>query len=278
MTLAQAVADHPYPDYAEWWKVGDEFIRFMQNAIVPEWRALADNDADAASVSDSFEEYIDTVYGKQSRTHLVADAVSERPLADVWSGEFDALSYAFYRAAFTLMEQNASEESIPLSRQRRAFTQRVGRRFFDQVAERLSLDLPSGLYTQEDFDRLRASIEKIGDFLRERKYLRDHFAFRFDLDIEHSGTRVRQRDSDVPGLLNSGGTAHALYEMGYPIILPSAVYLYHTMGEAQHHSSRIIEELFRRVGYKARETDDFDPTGFPSDLVVEFWEIRAAKL
>ena len=65
-----------------------------------------------------------------------------------------------------------------------------------------------------------------------------------------------------------------LYEMGYPIILPSAVYLYNTLGEAQHHSSRTVEELFGRIGYVAREMDDFDPTGFPPDLVVELWEIH----
>jgi hypothetical protein len=74
--------------------------------------------------------------------------------------------------------------------------------------------------------------------------------------------------------LHHNGLAYALYEMGYPIILPSAVYLYHTVGEAQHHSSRTIEELFELIGYEARETDDFDPTGHPSDLVVELWEIR----
>ncbi|MEM8681700.1 MAG: hypothetical protein AAGF97_20315, partial [Planctomycetota bacterium] len=67
---------------------------------------------------------------------------------------------------------------------------------------------------------------------------------------------------------------YALYEMGYPVILPSAVYLYHTVGEAQHHSSRTIEELFDRVGIEARETDDFDPIGYPSDRVVELWEIQ----
>ena len=62
--------------------------------------------------------------------------------------------------------------------------------------------------------------------------------------------------------------------MGYPVILPSAVYLFHTVGEAQHHSSRTIEELFELIGYQARETDDFDPTGHPAELVVELWEIR----
>ena len=62
--------------------------------------------------------------------------------------------------------------------------------------------------------------------------------------------------------------------MGYPAILPSAVYLYNTMGEAQHHSSRTIEEIFDKIGYEARETDDFNPSDYPSDMVVELWEIR----
>ena len=62
--------------------------------------------------------------------------------------------------------------------------------------------------------------------------------------------------------------------MGYPVILPSAVYLYQTLGEAQHHSSRTIEELFARIGYVASETPDFDPTGYPSYRVVELWEIH----
>ena len=74
--------------------------------------------------------------------------------------------------------------------------------------------------------------------------------------------------------MQRNGVAYALYEMGYPVILPSAVYLYHTMGEAQHHSSRTIEELFALTGYEARETDDFDPIGHPSDRVIELWEIR----
>ena len=58
------------------------------------------------------------------------------------------------------------------------------------------------------------------------------------------------------------------------MILPSAVYLYHTLGEAQRSCSRTIEELFDRVGHEARETDDFNPMGCPSDRVVELWEIR----
>jgi len=48
-----------------------------------------------------------------------------------------------------------------------------------------------------------------------------------------------------------------------------------TVGDAQHHSSRTVEELFARVGYTASETHDFDPSGYPADMVVELWEVRA---
>jgi hypothetical protein len=74
--------------------------------------------------------------------------------------------------------------------------------------------------------------------------------------------------------LKDGGTAYALFEMGHPVILPSPVYLYHTLGEAQYHSSRTIEDLFEAVGCDTHETVDFDPIDFDSDMVVELWEIR----
>jgi hypothetical protein len=61
------------------------------------------------------------------------------------------------------------------------------------------------------------------------------------------------------------------------VILPSAVHLFQTVGEAQHHSSRTLGELFERAGREAGETHDFDPSGFPSDRVVELWEIRKAR-
>jgi hypothetical protein len=32
-----------------------------------------------------------------------------------------------------------------------------------------------------------------------------------------------------------------------------------------------------RIGYVAAETDDFDPTGFPSDRVVELWRMRLSR-
>jgi hypothetical protein len=97
---------------------------------------------------------------------------------------------------------------------------------------------------------------------------------RLDVDITHRGRRIRQRAEDFRDILNRGDPAYALYEMGYPAIMPSAVYLYQTIGEAQHHSSRTIEELFDRIGCTASETPDFDPTGLQADLVVELWQLR----
>ena len=120
---------------------------------------------------------------------------------------------------------------------------------------------------------LQQAIAQVGNFLKTQGYLRDHFAFRFDVHTQQLGQPIKQGAADVIRQLQSKRTVYALYEMGYPAILPSAVYLYHTMGEAQHHSSRTIEELFGRMGYRASETADFDPTGYPSDLVVELWEI-----
>ena len=93
------------------------------------------------------------------------------------------------------------------------------------------------------------------------------------MDVTRQGKKLVQPQSRFLESLERDGEAYALYEMGYPAILPSAVYLFHTLGEAQHHSSRTIEELFDRVGLSARESADFDPTGYPSDMVVEFWEI-----
>ncbi len=39
-TLAQIVAAKPYPDYAEWWAMGSDFVAYMAEAIGSQWRAL----------------------------------------------------------------------------------------------------------------------------------------------------------------------------------------------------------------------------------------------
>ncbi len=272
-TLNQIVEEQPFYDYADWWNMGQAFSGFMSEAIVSQWSQLH-NSGDLGVVKNYVIEYLDVVYGREARVSLVEDFVDKIFSQPIQSGEFDTLSYAFYRSAFELIESHIKEYDNSLERERRLFTKRVGTIFFKQVHNHLGLDLPADLNDEQGFIKLKACIQQVGAFLKAEGYLRDHFDFLFTLDVEHAGRRITQAELEFIGNLKGKGIAYALYEMGYPVILPSAVYLYHTIGEAQHHSSRTIEELFELIGYEARETDDFDPTGFPSDLVVELWEIR----
>ncbi len=270
-SLADIVARHPFPDYQTWRPMGPDFIRFMAAAIHRQWAALPGHAGDVAPVQARAADYIHTLYQRPAAPHLAQDFI-RNPAARIWqSGEFDALSYAFFGHAFELLARSASPADLPS--QRRAFTRRVGRLFFDSMAGFLGLSLPPALETATQFEQLRAAIGQIGAFLLAQGYLHDHFAFRFDVHARRGQQTIHQRETDfLPNLHR--GKAYALYEMGYPAILPSAVILFHQVGEAQHHSSRTIEELFRRIGYRASETDDFDPTGFPAELVVELWEMR----
>jgi hypothetical protein len=261
ISLAQIVAQHPFSDFADWWPMGPTFLNFMAEAIGTEWQPVADGDLQV--VQGYVAEYMQTVYGRSAQPTLAEDFASKQ-VSQIQSGEFDALSYAFYRSAF---------EQIPQAK--RPFTQRVGKRFFTAVHDHLQLDLPNSLQTPAQFSQLQDNIQRVGQFLQDEGYLRDHFAFTFSVNLTYAGKTIQQTEDSFLEDLQANGVAYALYEMGYPVILPSAVYLYHTIGEAQHHSSRTIEELFDRIGCEARETDDFDPTDFPADMVVELWEIRS---
>ncbi|MEZ4859957.1 MAG: hypothetical protein R3C14_01550 [Caldilineaceae bacterium] len=273
-TLAQAVAAKPFPEFGAWWPMGEHFTAFMANAIVGEWAALVGNTGDLTAVTHYVQHYLSTVYQRAMRPELVMDFVDKAWRTPLQSGEFDALSYAFYHAAFDFLTAQADYYAEPLARERRLFTKRVGKRFYDQVHEYIQPQLPATLERPADFAALQKAICQVGEFLQREGYLRDHFGFPFTVHVTHGGQRIDQDEADFLPHLRHNGMAYALYEMGYPAILPSAVYLYHTVGEAQHHSSRTIEELFDRIGYTARETDDFDPTGFPAEMVVELWEIR----
>ena len=273
-TLQQIVAEKPFTEYGDWWPMGTQFLNFMSEAIVSEWAALPSNDGSFGSVSDYVAEYIRTVFQREARSGLVDEFVQKKYSETIQSGEFDALSYAFYRSTFELIAQHLDQYENPLARERRLYTKRVGKIFYDQVHDRLGLNLPSGLDTPEQFAQLKNEIDSVGTFLHAQGYLHTHFRFTFDVDVEAGGSTIHQVDADALDNLKKYNLAHALYEMGYAVILPSAVYLYHTLGEAQHHSSRTIEELFDRVGFEARETDDFDPINYPSDMVVELWEIK----
>jgi hypothetical protein len=273
-TLRQIVNEEPFSDYNDWWQVGQTFTQFMSEAIVSPWFELHRNDGNLDSVQTYVSDYVNLVYGRQANPSLLEDFVNPPSTCPLQSGEFDALSYAFYRSAFELIQIHLEAYAHSLEQERRLFTKRVGRIFFSLVQNHLRLDLPLGLNNEQEFSQLKVGLHQVGNFLQRQGYLRDHFKFSFEVDVNYAGRSIKQTEADFLTGLHRNGLAYALYEMGYPVILPSAVYLYHTIGEAQHHSSRIIEELFGLIGYEARETDDFDPTGHPSKLVVELWEIR----
>jgi hypothetical protein len=294
-TLRDIVAEKPFPDYQQWWTMGETFCRLMADAIVTEWDAI-DGDEEYPTpidaVYDDVREYLWEVYQHEmwktkrwlvnafvDRFHLSSSCYEEQQILPIQSGEFDALSYGFFLTAFTALAQHEEYGllDVPLETARRQFTQRVGKQFYEALHNYLNLELPKTLRYKEDFLLLKQSIERVGQFMVTQGYLRDHFRFTFNVEVEYKGETIQQTEAQFIEHLHQNGVGYALYEMGYPVILPSAVYLYNTMGEAQHHSSRTIEELFARVGFEARETDDFDPTGFPSDLVVELWKIRPSS-
>jgi len=150
----------------------------------------------------------------------------------IHSEEFDALSYAFFRSAFEMMAAQPGITNQAWSQARREFTQRVGKRFFAGMAEHLQLALPLAVETNAQFAQLQAGIAKAGKFLKANSYLRDRFDFSFDVKVTHTGQKIHQSARHFLTRLDQEGVAYALYTMGYPVILPSAVYLYNLVGEA----------------------------------------------
>ncbi len=273
-TLAGVVKVRPFPDYARWWRIGSNFSTFMSDAIVSEWTRLPGNDGDLAPVRRHVSEYVKTVYQREARPSLVEDFRREAFAGPLQSGEFDALSYGFFRSAFELIDRHRDRYVAAPEVERRLFTKRVGKRFFGRVHDHLGLRLPARLEDEMSVAALKTSIAKVVAFLTDEGYFRDRAVFRFDVNVPRTSGRIVQPESAVLDRLERDGRVYALFEMSYPVILPSAVYLFQTVGEAQHHSSRTIEELFDRIGYVASETSDFDPSGFPSDMVVELWQIE----
>lgn len=273
-TLAGLARARPFPDYQTWWPMGPRLSTFLSEAIVAEWSVLPGNSGDLAPVRNATAEYIDLVYERAPRASLVDTFVSQSWTPPLQSGELDALSYAFFRSAFEILARERERANRPIEVERRLFTERVGRRFFDRLASHLHLSLPPRLDDDASFRRLKEALDHVVQFLKEEGYVRTHAAFRFDVRATRKSGDVVQPAGAFLERLTRQGTAYAVYEMGYPVILPSAVYLFELVGEAQHHSSRTIEELFARVGCEAREVADFDPRAYPPDLVVELWEIR----
>jgi hypothetical protein len=271
--LVQLVEERPFPEFMPWWEMGSNFIRFMAKGIVAAWHGFEHPGSSIDEIRHHITEYLDVVYGKPVNPGLLDAFIEGDDCYQFHSGEFDALSYAFYRSAFETLARVYQNDHDSLVKIRRDFTKQVGKSFFSSVQNYLQLNLPNALTTSDQFAQFQENIDQLGSFLLESGYLRDQCKFSFEVDVIYRQEHIHQHPSDFLESLNQNQAGYALYIMGYPAILPSAVYLYQMFGEAQHHSSRTIEELFASVGLKASETEDFDPSDYAADRIVELWEI-----
>lgn len=271
--LASLVKERPFREFSQWWKMGDEFIQFMSDAIVSKWTELGETKVGMERIQNNLDEYLGLVYGQTTHPDRLKNFFEKDFSTPFYSGEFDAISYALYRSSYETIAKEHIGIGTAITEQRRGFTKEVGKVFFSSLKEQLQLDLPSELKIPQQFQGLQKNIDLIGEFLVEQGYLKEYCEFTFSVDVFQADQHILQATDDFLKNINSNGFGYALYIMGYPAIFPSAVYLYQMFGEAQHHSSRTIEELFKQVGCTAYETDDFDPSSFPSDRIVELWKI-----
>ena len=175
LTLSTAVSQHPYPEYQEWWPMGESVLALMADAILSQWRPLSPSADSVASIQETVDEYISLVYGRQARPELAASFAAAADRGTVQSGEFDALSYAFFLSAYRKFASQFSGDD--LSRARREFAERVGAHFFSHLSEHLTLEPPRALQSGADLALVKSAIQCVGEFLLEEGYLRSRFAF-----------------------------------------------------------------------------------------------------
>ena len=209
-TLDEIVTVHPYLDYRDWWTMGATFIRMMATAISAEWFDLHLNDGDLEPVQAYVSRYIDLVYGRQCRDSLIEAFVGLDSRTIFYSGEFDAISYGFYRSAFELIAQHTGDCGRRLGLDRRLFTRRVGERFYNQLHDHLGVDLPNALESDRCLVQLKAGIAQVGDFLQAQGYLRDHFGFDFSIDAVHAGQTICQQEHEIVDRLQANHSVYAL--------------------------------------------------------------------
>ena len=76
-TLTQIVAEQPFADFAKWWSMGVDFLSFMAEAIVSEWKTLPGNAGDLAPVKSYATEYLRVVFQRDAGVGLVDDFVNQ---------------------------------------------------------------------------------------------------------------------------------------------------------------------------------------------------------
>ena len=174
------------------------------------------------------------------------------PLEELKSPEaFDAYSYAQFAAA---------AETLAGGRERRALTERVGKRILLLLRQITGVEATGD---PSDFKHMQRSLDDLlGAFAKCGYVLDSGLVWPEDAEAVYAKTRELTFQ----------------YWMRDPVILPSARRLFREQGFAQHFSSRTIEGLFAGYGVVAREDSDFDPREWPDDRVVEQWTLKAGPV
>ncbi len=296
--LGEVVEENPYPEFTGTeayrrmsdqpslgqlpWPMGGEFIGLISDSIVGLWRDYLGElgfNSDLEEVKDVFQTYMGTVYDVDVDRSIVEDFVVHGIGEEtrITSSEFDALSFAFYFHVYEKIEEELSESEAEVRKYQ--FAVDVGERVFSNLESHLDFSLPDSYEDVEDLDEyIMEPLNTIGRFLHNQGYLGTGFDFSLDFEETdpETGDSYSQDAGDFLEDVESGDeqnpAAHGNYVMGMPSILPSAVYLFNIKDEAQHHSSRIIQEVFNQMGIMGKELDNFDPEGYDSEEVVEIWE------
>jgi len=165
--LSRLVEEYPFPDFVEWWELGATFSALMAESVFSQWFALHKNDSEMRLTNEGVVDYLKVVYGRKMRVSLVEDLVRQNFAVPLQSGEFDALSYAFYKSAFLFIGNSHKNDRYSSNRERYAFTKQVGEILFRNIAHYLDLHVPTNGINESSFSQLDACLRKIGIFLEK---------------------------------------------------------------------------------------------------------------
>ena len=175
--------------------MGTEFTRFMSKAIIQSWTGLGGIEA----VQPYLAEFTQLVYGREASPDLATRFAAASLDQQFYSGEFDALSYAFYRSAFEAIHQTHPGDKEAIASEQRAFTRQVGAAFFNQAHDHLVLELPQYLVSPAQFAQLQEQLQILSSFLLNQGYLRDQCDFSFEVQSCHGDFKIQQTSNEFLG-------------------------------------------------------------------------------
>ena len=138
-----------------------DFLAFMAQAIGTEWRAVTGTKrGDLAAVQTDLPSILSwsIIVWRDQR---LLPILSRASTCTIRSGEFDALSYAFYKSAFETFSATIADTTA-MADAAMALHSVLASLFINQLHEHLALRLPNQLQTEADFTHLQKAIDRAG--------------------------------------------------------------------------------------------------------------------